>query len=740
MQSGITAQLHTAQKHLDQGNYDRAFSELEKALHSSPDPAERQTIQRLQAEARLGNALAEESKPLRLRQIDAALKIMPDSPRLRFYRGLTLWETNEPAQARVEFEAVAVKQPDWPRVAYLVQLMHLAEGDSWQTDGLDQREINTLHLVQALINAPQNQQVALPSDSLIGDTPAVWQMLTDMNQAKATPAITLDETFSDKIMGDIIHYYQGVAALRSNDMATASLAFAEMSATTRARPWVRANLSALLRVQVTDLAEQERWQNILDITADAADLLHEDRILAETVALAHNHIGYESAQAQLWRQAAAHWQQANAYAGSRQLAQNLALAAEAVEAWEQAAAAWRDMIRRRPRTKTHPDYLETEQVAALWLHAAGCYKNADDIDEAIVCLKNASKYAGDDVDTRLELVFTLMYNDQFEAAYNELQRLLSIAPNNIDVLKQLAVLYMQSSGRWEDEAIATWKQILLLAPEDADAQSGLAEAYVEKSKYLWFKTPQKEIEFLLKALEDVPAHPALSLLLSITYRNTNQTDKAVATLLKVVEERPREVGAVAMVLHEMLHIETDDSVVEELIVHAREMPRSLPGFWLAQIEQLLLCDLDKRWVERFVGEAIALTEQPYVQETRVSVLVTICELFDMSGNPDLARSYLDRLRAEAPQSGAVEYITAMSSLGENLTYLQTRRLLKTARRLAMRAAEQVLQTRIEEALEEIETGPEDLPPGLLQELIKRFPHGAPSPEALEAVFDDYFDE
>ncbi len=738
--SGVSATLHETRKLLRDGNYDRALAVIGNAESRCSKPEEHEAVQRLKAETYLQMALTQDNAHLRLQQIDAALNLMPNAPRLRFYRGLTLWRMGKQHEACKEFDAVAADKPDWLGITYLCQLGRLAQGLSWQPMGLSEAEANTLHLVQDIANPPQHApstalQIDLPQ---LGDVPELWQTLSDLKHGSHAGSLEQLERAVQKAENQeivaITNYYVGVAALHDGDTNTAQGAWLKARAAGLATPWFNDNFFALQRLLVIDLATHERWTDIVAIADDVGEVDQMDKILAESFALAYNHIGNESARQGLWAKAADHWEKAFDHAGDRQIAQNLALAKEALQDWGQAAEAWRDMIRRRPRKQSHTEYLDDNQVAALWHHTATCYQRAEQLEEAITCLKHASKYAGDDIDIRLELVDSLLYNDQYEAAENELERVLTLEPDHIEALKRRAMLLMAWGG-WPQEAITIWKRILALAPDDVEAQEGLADAHINMADFSSRMPESQRISYLETALEDLPGHPSVSIKLAMAYRYDGQSEKAVEVMRQSFYAHPLDSRAAGSILHELLHIDDDEDVVEEIILQIHKIDSLLPGFWFEQINQILYCELEEYWIERFVDEAIALTERPYVRYTQASILAEVCEIFYEQDEIDHILRFRDRLRIEAPQSGAVEFVEARLA-EEKQDFRKAQRLLKTARRLARRTGDPELVRLIEECRVGYELDSSNMPDDLLLRLMELFPDGPPSSEDLEAYFDD----
>lgn len=744
------AVLREALLSLRRGNIALALRLAAQVLGTADTPAVSEAAQELLAEAHFRAAINSAAMDQRLKHLDEALRYTPEAPRVHFHRGVTLWHLGRLPDAAKEFDLTAEREPERPGVVYLSRLARLAQGQAWKHDGLSPAEANTLCVVQGLLEGqPPAQLRRWLEGPLLGKGPEMWQALIEMRSDPAAAPTDLLQAAAEKAGGASIRrflrYYWGVAAMRQGenlDLARATWLGAQEAGL--ATPWLDQNLSALLREQAVELAQKGRWSEVATL-AGRVPAVVEDRILAETIGLAYYHLGYEAALAGRWPKAAEYWRQAEQHVSSRHLAQNLALAEEALENWIGAAEAWRDMVRRRPRKASHPDFLTDAQVAALWSHAAECYQRANLPNEAVTCLKNAIKYAPDDAELRLKLVDALLEEEREEAAENELERILELEPENVDALLHLGTLY---DGRWDRDPMPIWRRVLAVDPQNHEAREALAQNYVDlvrpnssRARFALFQypNPKDKIKLLEEGLQELPEHPKLLLELGVLYRQTKKSKQARDALLRAYQAAPSDAEIVGMVLHELLHVGGEDAV-EELLPGARELPGLLPAFWIDQGRMILDCKLDEAWAIRFFDEALSLAEQPYVEETKASVLASIFETAHTKGAPELAQQYEERIRREVPKSGAVEYIEAFRAHHEQRDPQKALRLLRKAKQVARRAND----TAMLEKAESIETLLSDGGLGLLRML------GMPGMEGAlrdllagldlddEDEFDDYF--
>ncbi|MBI3942203.1 MAG: tetratricopeptide repeat protein, partial [Chloroflexi bacterium] len=455
---GTAALLSQSIANLRQGKIDLGLKEAAQALKTAHNPALVEAARQILVEAHFRAAMQLDDATKRLEHLDTGLHYQPDAPRLHFYRGIALWQMGRLAEAREELDTVALREPDRPGLAFLRQLAQLAAGQTWKLDRLSAPETNTLKLVQGFLQRqPAAQLSPLLQQPLVGRSAPVWESLLKLHDAPTPESTALLDALPQrnvrKPVARILEYYLGAAALRHDNPDKARLAWSNAKNGGLSTPWLYDNLAVLLREQAFALAQEERWGDMAKL-ADGRPAAVQDATLDELLALAFFHLGYDAAGKGDWFKAATQWRRANALKPSRYLSQNLALAEETLENWEEAAVAWRELARRRPRKTDHPDYLTDAQVAAIWSRAAACYQRLEIEEEVVTCLRNAIKYNSSDTALRLQLVDVLMNGERDEAAENELGRILEIEPQNVKALIALGTIY---DGDWGRDSMPIWR-------------------------------------------------------------------------------------------------------------------------------------------------------------------------------------------------------------------------------------------------------------------------------------------
>jgi tetratricopeptide (TPR) repeat protein len=693
LSAGPADLLREAVQHLRRGAYAAAQQQVARVLTFRLDPGLLAAAQNLLAEAHFRAAVTSDDLSERLRHLDAALEQTPAAAKLHFQRGIVLWQLGRPAEAAAELNTTAATEPTRRGLAYLRALAAIATDQPWDTAGLTPAEANTVTLVARLVQRKPRAGSTTFAQPLLGKGTDLWQALIAMREdSTAAPVSQLKtavEHNARKPVGRILNYYKGVAALRGGDRETARDAWLVAQGAGLATPALTENLTALMREAIVGLAQEGRWQDVVNRLTRLPDP-GADRIVAETGSLAYYHLGYAAAQAGKWPVAAQYWRKANEFDASRYVSQNLALAEEALENWANAAEAWREMVRRRPRKEDHPDYLTDVQVAALWNHAAECYERIEQGAEVETCLRNAIKYAPDDASLRMRLADVLLDEGRGDAAETQLTAIVAAEPQNTEALVRLGRLY---ETWWDRDPMAVWRQVLAVNPAQPEAREALADDYIKvigaeepfANYRLSFAFPGKSpIEVLQIGLQELPGHPKLLVALGTAQARANQPQPARASLLQAFHAAPQDVRIANVVLHELLHVDAGDAI-EDLVPIVRQIPRLLPAFWFDQATMVLQCKLDEDWAAFFFEEALKSGDQPWVEDTRAGLLLEAFEIAQEAKTAALSAALEKRIRAEVPASGAVQYLEACRLNFEKADARGALRLIREAIRTARKA-------------------------------------------------------
>ncbi|MFY9221154.1 MAG: tetratricopeptide repeat protein [Blastocatellia bacterium] len=627
---------------------------------------------------------------LRITHLKEAISLSPTETRLQFFLAVTLCQTGNFAEAVLEFDKVATKEPNYSNLGYLHTLAKLACNQKADFSNLNLEEASTLKIVENVIfNKTNNILTDIQPTKY-----EFWQALAQMQQdITASPVLTfqksLDKGGYKKNVVGILEYYKGVAAMRQGEKGAAQSAWQKAKSFGFVQDHLNTNLDYLLTEQIVDAAKEEKWQQVITSIGNLPNKLKTLDIVKELTAFAEYYIGHSAASEGNWKRAAEAWRRSNEQDKSCRLSQNLALAEEAIENWENAAEAWREMLKRRSRKKTSDNYLNDSQVAAIWKRAAECYEKEEDTDQALTCLKNALKYAENDIDLRLEIVETLVANDQEKAAQNELNRILAIDPKNVAALESLASLLTISEKT--DEAIEIWRKVLALDPDNKSAREFLSLIYADQSENITDK--KKKFNFLEKALKDLPNDVRLLLKLAITADILKKGDP-LALLKQAYQSAGKDFKMVSLVLHESLHVKGTNKFAEEIMLEIAQQANLSTEFWIAQAKMVVSCELNVSWTRKFFDQAIDQAEKNK-KESKAKVLLNVFltlhsrEFEEVKEEviEKMEQGYIDRIKKECPQSGVLEFVEACKAFHDKDDIKSAKTLVKEARRKAQLANE-----------------------------------------------------
>jgi len=671
---------------------------------------------------------------LRVTHLKEAILLSPTETRLYFFLAITLCQIGNFAEAVLEFDKVAAKEPNYPNLAYLHTLAKLACNQKVDFSNLSLEEASTLKIVESIIFSKNSDYLA----DIQSTKHEFWQALAQMQQdITASPVLALQKSLDrggyKKSVMAILEYYKGIAAMRQGEKGAAQSAWQKAKSFGFAQDHLNTNLDYLLTEQIVDAAKGEKWQQVITAVGNLPNKLKTLDIVKELTAFAEYYLGHSAASEGNWKRAAEAWRRSNEQDKSCRLSQNLALAEEAIENWENAAEAWREMLKRRSRKETSDNYLNDSQVAAIWKRAAECYEKEEDIEQTLTCLKNALKYAENDIELRLEIAEALAANDQEKAAQNELNRILAIDPNNVEALAGLASILTNNDQT--EEVASYWKRILKLDPNHSLAKESLANFYLEELEEI---TSEKvKYAFIEKALKDLPDNLDLLLKLAQTASLLKKGDP-LALLKQAYQIAGKDLKMLSLVLHESLHVKTAESFIKEIILEVAQQPNLSTEFWIIQAKLVASCKLNVSWIRKFFDQAIDQVEKSKTESKAKTLLDIFLALH--SGEFEelkteiietLEKEYIDRIKKEYPESGVLEFIEACRAFHDKDDIKSAKILVKESRRKAQLANEkQVVEETYE--FEKFISRPkrrgmidiEDLPLAVLR-IMQKYPSGPP---------------
>lgn len=454
------------------------------------------------AEARFRRALSHSSDVTsQIGDLRQALTYIPDEPRYQYHLGLAFHRSGKLKEAIEVYRTLLQKRPGWTGAGMALALAELALNPKVNLAGLpgSTPEIRlTLAPVQALLTG-EPLSAAQPGDSM----QTLWQGL---GRIGAGDGSALGDLSDDKPLPStravaVRRIYKGVAAAQIGNL---DMAFKQWQRVQEDGVWFPAwlldNLAAVLIEH-------------LQLHLDSDEALDDDTIhsVSKLVKSSFRHsalnplllavldkAAQRAAVAGNWQSAVLLWEDARQLVSTstnlgspRPILHNLALGYEMLEEWQAAAEMWRAMLRARPRkTKqadgeqatTDPFAYTDEQWAWIRKRVITCYQQAGEPGEAVKVFRQAIKSDPHDLDMRIQLADALLANDQQQASFNELHRILQVDPKHIEAHLRLADMHGES-GNW-GSAEHSLRIVLEQQPEREDIRRQIVRLIINRGNHL----------------------------------------------------------------------------------------------------------------------------------------------------------------------------------------------------------------------------------------------------------------
>jgi len=483
-----------------------------------------------------------------IKNMAQAVKFQPNDALYRYHLALAHHRAGNLEQAEPLYRDLLKQSPPFERAAApLAQLL------------IEQKKAVPKDPVWARLSPAQQRQLAA-AEALIknkaastlqrlAETPLepIWQgmvaLALDDIAASVTdlkPLTTPDSDAPPQIC-NVARYYLGLTAAQAGQDESALAHWQAAKNNDLDTPHLHRNVSVTaytLALKAQQAGQPEQAQQLLNQVSRTAGIQQDLRAFTRQLSW---EMGYAAAQKGNWQQALVNWQQAEqAGDNSRSLLFNLALAYQHQEQFGQAAEHWRTVLRRRPRKADHPEALTDQQVARIWQNIAENYSKAGHFDEAVTTYKNALKWAPNNLDIRLKLVESLQNEGRWQAAENELDRILDKDPDNVPALVLRAESY--SDGYFQERPRQLWRRILKLEPQHPVARQQLAHTFeVEAMRWTeWGYNYQEAIKILKAGLKEVPDSQRLLTVTGGTYADWDKFDQARDYLAQAVARNPND--------------------------------------------------------------------------------------------------------------------------------------------------------------------------------------------------------
>jgi tetratricopeptide (TPR) repeat protein len=458
------------------------------------------------AEAYFRRALRPPFAEQALSDLRQAITLAPTEARYHYHLGMHLHRRIDLAGAVASYRAAIERDSACQGAGMLLALATLEQNfdaDLTASPGSTPQIRAALAPVQALLRG----KARLPD----GDALArLWRGLAQIaaGDGSARAALDDDRGLPNARLVALRRYYKGVAAAQAGDTEAALALWQQVSASGVSTATLYDNLATLLFQRLGALLAAGDVAGATAAVEQSIDAPFSSGALDDLRMQVLDRAAREAAADSDWPRAVALWEaarrlvSANSTLGSpRSLLHNLALAYEAQELWIEAADAWRGMLRTRPRQKggQPPDeqFPSADQWAWVRKRVIECYKRAGRPDEAVAVFRQAIKADPKDLDMRVQLADALLANEQEQAAYNEIQRVLEIDPQHAEALVRNSA--MLSARGFLPAAEQILRELLARDPQNEKLRRQFAQTLlVHGPRYL----ESGQVAMALKALTE----------------------------------------------------------------------------------------------------------------------------------------------------------------------------------------------------------------------------------------------
>ncbi len=526
----------------NQGIYDEAIRKWQQAQHKKDAPS-KLTLALAEAHFRWAVTSPTPSLP----DLQQAIQFRPDALHYQYHLALAHHRLGQLNEAEAIYRDLLAASPPFERAAEPLAQLLIEQKKPLSKDPIfkliEPTAKTQLVAAEALVKKKATSTLKKLAET---ELEPVWRgliavALGDTTSSKSNFQSALDSGEFPPMAASVIHYYLGLfAATEQNiDLAAEHWQTARnQGLTTDAlhRNFDKVTYHRLIAArqakqpaEALNQLDKIRWLGYLGINANTL----------------RRQLNWEMADAAAqkgdWDQALLGWQMVHRLGeDSRALAFNLALAYQKTEHHWEAAEQWRLLLRRRPRKADHPDYLTDEQVVRIWQNVADNYTMAGDYEEAIKTYKTAIKWGPEKLDLRLKLVEALQADGRWQAAENELNRILKKDPDHVPAILALADSY---SGHWRGQYRA--RELLLkaleLEPQNPIARQQFA-VFTEQQclfELQWGQT-KEALDILEEGRRLLPNHQRLLLVTSTTYFSMGDVDAGRPYLEQAIAVNPQD--------------------------------------------------------------------------------------------------------------------------------------------------------------------------------------------------------
>lgn len=699
-------------KAFQRGDYDRALVMWEEAATKL-------------SRSTLGAAMAEAYFRRGVRRGDAddlrrAIGLQGSDGRLFYYLGVVEQRNGRLAEAEAAFtKGWELGGEFGKRCAFPLACLAWRQGKEGQTAVWSQ--LTAIQQAQL-----QQAGVFLRRPYVVGEGDGVlWRGLAAYDNGRLAEAAHL-LTQAAKLPGaaGISYFYLGAIAAAREEWLTAVSHWQEAYSAGFRSPRLVGNLQEAAHRVAEDWLKAGEFEQAAAVATEAYNYQQSDQQFNALLSYLEQQMGYRAAGRGDWDVAQTWWRKSQAHGGSDfRLTCNLALAEERAEAFHEAALMWREALRRRPRRDDHPDAISHEQVSRLWQRTAEAYEKAEMFDEALDVRKLAVKWQPESLPVRIELAEALLQNGRFQAAQNELERVLERDKNYVPALQLMGDVVAENERWWQaSQAVHFWRRALELEPHNQVVRDSLANYYVNQAedRHFWGNTREALVS-LQQALIYVPKNAKVLSKVGACLLELGEREEAEQFFAQALEIDLRDLEVRAFII--ICYVEADDEAEAwRRANQAEESMGVIPALFYIKVGGYCLANGRPAWAQKWLdkAEAVATKDEP--------VLVTIGELVLMIPSAAaICEPYLHRAIQAGQEPGQANLVLGILAVKRG-DQKAADKYWREARKIARRDKDEALLNAIEQA-EMIYRSP-------LGGLFSRILGGNLDPRLLEQMLPD----
>lgn len=283
----------------------------------------------------------------------------------------------------------------------------------------------------------------------------------------------------------------------------------------------------------------EDWQKVIDI--DPTHTRAKNNLIYAYITL-----GYSYAQHGLLEEAVDLWEKSlQMNPDNLQIIHNLAVASErlpkpdlAQKYWSETLRRWKLILDREPDN----EYIKN-CIIEVHKHMGGRVQTREEHDElggsaAIQEYREILKINPNDFDAQFKIASTLMEDQKYEEAVQELRKLKQANPKNVEVLNLLGWALLNSGQ--VDNAFTAWKRALAIDRTNSTTKDNLVRAHLQLGKKLRESGLYTPALVHFKALmKYLPKSPEVHFEIGSTYSMKGDIHSAIKEFNKTLQIDPR---------------------------------------------------------------------------------------------------------------------------------------------------------------------------------------------------------